>query len=115
MARPAAGYLGMTAGALRAFVILSVITVALTFTTWYHGNTQAGRLTREVQSQCRFDGDLAGLPVALNPATHQASKLGVQIVSDSRVAWLLAGCPGKLAPPSPSFTRWAKFYRLPTG
>lgn len=73
------------------------------------------RLTREVQSQCHFDADLAGLPVTVNPATGKASVLGVKIVSDSRVAWHQAGCPGRLAPASPSFSRWARFYHLPTG
>jgi hypothetical protein len=73
------------------------------------------RLQQEVKSECQFNGDLAGLPVSENPATHEASILGVKIVSDSRVAWRIAGCPGKLAPAAPSFIKWAKFYHLPTG
>lgn len=71
------------------------------------------RLGREVRSQCRFDADLAPVPVAVNPATRKASELGVKIVSDSRVAWHQAGCPGRLPPPSPSFARWARYYHLP--
>lgn len=78
-------------------------------------NHTVNKLSREVKSQCRFDGDLAGLPLTVNPATHTASELGVKIVSDSRVAWHQAGCPGRLAAPSPSFARWARYYHLPTG
>lgn len=128
------GHLGMSTGALRAVVLLAAAMFALSAVTWYHGNTQAAhlaatqrtqretvrtlnrtvrKLEREVKSSCRFDGDLAGVPITLNPATRRASELGVKIVSDSRVAWRLAGCPGRLASPAPSFLRWARFYRLP--
>lgn len=146
----AAAKLGMTTGALRAFLLLSAITVALTAVTWYHGNTQASRLAasqraqeasqraqdrterelkltvrrldaavtrqrREIRSQCHFNGDLASAPVTVSPATGMASELGVKIISDGRVAWRQAGCPGKLAAPSRSFARWAEYYHLPTG
>jgi hypothetical protein len=77
--------------------------------------TEVSALQREVRSQCKFDADLAGVPVSLNPATNKPSVLGIKIVSDSRVAWRQAGCPGTLPAPSPSFTRWARFYHLPTG
>lgn len=133
----------MTPGALRAFLLLSAITVALTAVTWYHGNTQASRLAasqvtqdrteatlkvtvrrldmtvtrqrQEIRAQCRFDADLASAPVTVSPATGMASELGVKIISDGRVAWHQAGCPGMLAAPSRSFARWAKYYHLPTG
>lgn len=109
------GHWAMTSGARRAVAGLLVIFIGFAAIVILYTAANTQRLTREVRSQCRFDGDLAGVPITLNPATHQASKLGVEIISDSRVAWHQAGCPGRLAPPSPSFTRWARFYRLPTG
>jgi hypothetical protein len=74
-------------------------------------------LTRGVQqdaaSSCRFFADLAGLPVAVTPATGKAALLGVEIVADSRLAWRGLGCPGALPAPAPSFILWARYYRLP--
>lgn len=134
--------LGMSAGALRAVVLLFVMTFALAGTSWYHTNSTANglrasvsaqaassrklamslrretqiarRLRREVLSECAFNGDLGGVPVTNNPATGRPSLLGLRIVSDSRVAWHQAGCPGHLVRPSPSFAKWARFYHLPT-
>ncbi|HEV2376226.1 MAG TPA: hypothetical protein VGS19_29160 [Streptosporangiaceae bacterium] len=65
------------------------------------------------EAQCKFDYDLSGVPISINPATGQASLLGVKIVADSRAAWRGLGCPGRLARPSPSFVKWARFYHLP--
>ena len=65
-------------------------------------------------SSCRFFADLAGVPISVSPATGKPpARLGVQIVSDSRIAWRGLGCPGVLPPPSPSFMLWAQYYRLP--
>ncbi len=102
----------MTWGARRAFASLFVLTIAFAAVVIIYTTLTTQRLTREVQSQCRFDSDLAAAPVAVTTA-GKASLLGVKIVSDARVAWRLAGCPGRLAPPSPSFARWAHFYHLP--
>lgn len=112
---PAGAGEGMTHGARRAVLALFAAMAVLGAAALGLGARTADHLTRQVQSQCRFDGDLAGLPLSVNPATRKASIIGVKIVSDSRVAWHQAGCPGRLAPPSPSFTRWARFYHLPTG
>lgn len=105
----------MTQGARRAVVGLTAFMLLFGAVVTLYTAVNTRRLTREVQSQCRFDADLSGVPVTLNPATHQASLLGVKIVSDSRVAWRVAGCPGTLPPASRSFTRWARFYHLPAG
>lgn len=139
MARqPAAGHLGMTTGALRAVVILVVITVGLSATTWYHGNTQAGRLAaaqhaqaqtsrklnrtvrqldavvaklrREVRANCDLDHVLSPLPVTVPPGARKASLLGVEIVDSFRRAWRKAGCIGPLPPPAPSLVKWAHYY-----
>lgn len=139
MARPViTPHLGMTRGALRAVVVLSVITVAMAATTWYHGNTQAGRLAaaqhaqaqtsrqvnrtvrklnvlvavlrREVRAECSFNSILAPLPVTVPPGARRASLLGVEVVASSREAWHRAGCAGRLPPPSPSLLRWAAYY-----
>lgn len=99
----------------RAFAWLLLITIGFAAVVILYTARTTHHLTREVQAQCRFDADLGGVPVSINPATHEASVLGVKIVSDSRVAWRLAGCPGTLPRATPSFLRWAKFYHLPTG
>lgn len=104
----------MTQGARRATASLLVIFIAFAAIVILYTAVNTQRLTREVRSQCRFDADLAGVPITVNPATRRAAPLSVKIVSDARTAWHQAGCPGRLAAPSPSFTRWARFYHLPS-
>jgi hypothetical protein len=106
---------GITSGARRGIAYLFIFIALIAAISLIYTTLTADHLHVELQSQCQFDADLGGVPVSLNPATGRASVLGVKIVSDSRVAWHQAGCPGRLAPPSPSVARWAKFYHLPTG
>jgi hypothetical protein len=104
---------GITVGALRAVIFLFMFASLVgVFNLWWTSR-QVGAQHHSVIAQCKFDYDLSGLPVTLNPATGKPSLLGVQIVSDSRVAWRGLGCPGRLAPPAPSFARWARYYHLP--
>src|SRR5258708_7789582 len=70
------------------------------------------QLQAQLLAACGFAADVGGAPVVTGP-TGKASELSVKIVSDSRAQWRQLGCPGKLAPPEPSFTRWAAFYHLP--
>jgi len=118
-------------GAVILFICAAVLTIAVVIGgTWYAvytSNRNAARITssdallaaqvrvlqRAVTSSCRFNADLADLPVTVNPATGKAALLGVKIVADAREAWHGLGCPGALPPPSPSFRRWAAYYRLP--
>jgi hypothetical protein len=101
-------------GAARAVVflfVLSLVIGALNF-AWTSRvvNAAAGR----VQALCRFDADLGAVPLTV-PKGARASRFGVLIISDARAAWRRTGCPGRLGPPDPSFTKWATFYHLPTG
>ncbi len=105
----------------RKFIIfdiaLTVLLSAVGFLAVHatHSAEQASSAQRRGSlSSCEFFADLAGLPVAVNPATGKASILGVKIISDSRVAWRGIGCSGSLARPSASLIRWARFYHLPT-
>lgn len=68
-------------------------------------------LKRE-RASCGFYRDLAPVPITVGP-DGKASRLGVQIVSDSRAAYVGQTCPGPLPAPSPSFIRWARFYGIP--
>lgn len=106
---------GITPGALRAVIFLFAFTLLLAGLNLLFTSSQVNDLRTSVLTQCRFDADVGSVPVATSPATGQASKLGVSLVSDSRVAWHGLGCPGKLAPPQPSFVKWAKYYHLPIG
>jgi hypothetical protein len=103
----------ISAGARNALIILIGLGLALNMITIIFSAREVGALRSAVQAQCLFDADLGGVPVMVNPATGKAAKLGVTIISDARVAWYGLGCPGALAPPSPSFRKWAEYYRLP--
>jgi hypothetical protein len=72
-------------------------------------------LTRNGTAACSFYRDLAGLPVTILATTGRPSELGMSIIANSRAAYRDLGCQGPLPPPSPSFTHWASYYRLPAG
>jgi hypothetical protein len=106
--------LTITRGARRAALGLIALTLLVGGGNLWASWDEARGVQHAAASSCRFFADLAGVPITVVPATGKASMLGVQIVSDSRVAWRGLGCPGTLPPPSPSFALWAKFYGLPT-
>ena len=106
------GHWAMTAGARRAVVFLFALSMALGAASLLWTSRQVGELRSAVLTQCRFDADLGSAPVVA-PHGIRPSRLGVTIVSDSRIAWHGLGCPGQLAPPDQSFARWARFYHLP--
>src|SRR5260221_8391635 len=97
----------------RAVAIVAAIMLAVFAAGAVFFARTVGDLRTAVRSHCKFDADLGGAPIAVNPATGKPSLLGVTIVSDARVEWHCLGCPGRLTPPSPSFRRWARFYHLP--
>jgi hypothetical protein len=109
------GIPGMPRAARRGFVYLAVLTLLLAAFNLLWTSRQVGAASAKTQAQCRFDADIGTAPVALNPKTGQPSLLGVTIVSDARIAWHQTACPGQLPSPSPSFRRWAVYFRLPVG
>jgi len=98
----------------QALVFLLVLVLALNGAAIIVGARAFDHLRDATRTQCKFDSDLGGAPIAVNPATKKASVLGVSIVADARVAWRGLGCPGHLPPAAPSFVKWAKFYHLPS-
>jgi hypothetical protein len=100
----------------RAVVFIAVLVIAIQAFTIIEGARLYNALHGQVQSQCGFLHDLgnvAAVPVSVNPATHKASKVGVAIIADSRSAFRSLSCPGQLTKPGPSFVHWARFYKLP--
>lgn len=116
----------------RAFVVISVAVLAIGAANLFFTSTEVGhlrgvirvqdaqaremagqvaKLQRAVLSSCAFAADVGSLPVTVPPGA-KASELGVSIVADSRSQWRQNGCPGHLAPPQPSFVRWAHYFHL---
>lgn len=98
------------------FVILAVAMLAvgvasLTASVAYARMT-AQSLQAQLLASCDFAADVGAAPITVAPS-GKASELGVKIVADSRSQWRRLGCPGTLAPPEPSFARWAAYYHLP--
>lgn len=107
---------GMTPGARHAFMILTVIIFLFAAAGLIMGARAYNGLQSRQLTMCQFNhdlGDLASVPVTLNPHTHKASKIGIAIIADSRSAFRGLGCHGVLTKPGPSFTRWARHYGLP--
>jgi hypothetical protein len=107
------GEQGMTPGARRAVVYLFALSLLLGGLNLLFTAREVNQLRAATRSACQFAADLAGAPVVASPA-GKASRLGVSIVSDSRQQWRGLGCPGRLAPPAPSFVKWARYYHLPS-
>lgn len=116
----------------RAFAVISVAVLAVGAANLFFTSTEVGhlravirvqdaqarelagqvaKLQRAVLSSCAFNADLGSAPIVIQPG-GKASELGVSIVADSRAQWRQLGCPGRLPPPQPSFTRWARYYHL---
>lgn len=104
----------ITPGASRAVVALFVLAFLLAGLNFFWTSHQVNTANTRAQAQCQFDADLGAAPIT-PPAGGKPSVLGVTIISDARVAWHRAGCPGRLAPPDPSFVKWAARYKLPAG
>jgi hypothetical protein len=102
----------MTPGARRAVVVLFALMLMIGGADLFFTASEVGKLRAAVLASCAFAADLAGAPIVTSPPVRP-SKLGVTIVADSRAQWRNLGCPGHLAPPAPSFVKWARFYHLP--
>jgi len=98
----------------RAVVALFILSLLIGGLNFFWTSRQVNEATVRAQAQCAFNADLGPVPVTI-PASGKPAILGVKIISDARIAWRRAGCPGRLAPPAPSFVRWAAFYHLPAG
>lgn len=105
----------MTSGAAHAVVFLFILSLAVGALNFFWTSRVVSGANTRARALCQFDAHLGSAPVSLNPSTRKASLLGVQIVSDARVAWRMAGCEGRLPAPDPSFVKWARYYKLPAG
>jgi len=104
----------MSDAARRAVVALFILSLLIGGLNFFWTSRQVNEATVRAQAQCAFNADIGPVPVTV-PASGKPAILGVKIISDARIAWRRAGCPGRLAPPAPSFVRWAAFYHLPAG
>ena len=95
----------------RAVVVLFLISALVGTGDLYWTAHEVNQVRDAVLASCAFADDVGSAPVAVAPG-GKASELGVSIVADSRAQWRRLGCPGHLAPPQPSFVRWARYYHL---
>ena len=104
----------MSDASRRAVVALFILALLIGGLNFFWTSRQVNEATTRARALCQFDADLGAVPLTV-PAGAKASRFGVLIISDARTAWHRAGCPGRLAPPAPSFVKWARFYHLPAG
>ena len=104
----------VSSGTARAIVALFILALLIGGLNFFWTSRQVNEATVRAQAQCAFNADIGPVPVTV-PASGKPAILGVKIISDARIAWRRAGCPGRLAPPAPSFVKWAAYYRLPAG
>lgn len=102
----------MTHGAARAVVMLFALVMAVGGANLFFTASEVSHLRGAISASCAFAADVGSAPIA-SAAKVKPSRLGVSIVADSRMQWRRLGCPGQLAPPQPSFIRWARYYHLP--
>jgi hypothetical protein len=115
----------ITAGARRAahrlawsLVVLFVVSASLSAGNLLYTTQKVDEANVRARAQCLQNMHISPSPVTVLLVSGKPPAkppLGVQIVSDNRVAWRQAGCEGHLPPPDPSFLKWAHFYGLPVG
>lgn len=91
-----------------AVVVLAVVVLLAIGGFGYEVNTQQNRLT----SSCAFYRELA--TIALPPPSSKAapqSKLGIELVVNSRIAYTGQGC-GRLPRPSPALAQYGRMYNI---
>lgn len=99
-------------GAARSVVALFVLMLTLSAANLFFTANATHQLRVAVLASCRFAADRGAAPVTAAVGMWP-SRLAVEEVADSRQQWRALGCPGRLAPPQPSFTHWARVYGLP--
>jgi len=95
----------------RAVVVLFVLAVLPGAFGWFWWVHEVSQVRSAVLASCAFAADVGSAPIVVAPG-GKAPELGVSIVADSRAQWRRLGCPGRLAPPQPSFAKWARYYHL---
>lgn len=103
----------MTGGARKGLLYIVGLGILSNVGVYYLSARSVNDLAVQQHAQCKFYDDLGGAPVVV-PAGGKPGILGVEIVSDARVAWHQLGCPGMQQPAEPSFLQWAAYYKLPT-
>lgn len=103
----------MTGGAKKGLLYLIGLGILTNAGTYYLSARSVNDLSVQQHAACKFYDDLGGAPVVTTAPGVKPSILGVEIVSDARVAWHQLGCPGVQQPAEPSFLQWAKYYSLP--
>lgn len=103
----------MTGGAKRGLVYLIGLCLLSNLGVYILAARSIHNLAVQQHAQCKFYDDLGTAPIASVGPGGKASILGVQIVSDARVAWHEGGCPGVQQAPDPTFLKWAAYYHLP--
>jgi len=103
----------ITSGAKRALVYLIVVFLLIDAGEFYLFARSINTLTTQQHAQCQFYDDLGAAPVTA-PSSAKKAPLGVQVISDARVAWHRLGCPGTQHAPDPTFVTLAHRYNLPT-
>lgn len=114
------GLADMTPGARRGLIYLLILGLTVNTAAFWLSARSVGDVRRQqtalhgaVLKLCKFNADLGGAPITVNPATGKASLLGVSIVVDARQVWHGLGCPGRLPRAAPSLVKWARYYKLP--
>lgn len=94
---------------LRVFAVVGVVAMLMLLGALFYLVIQQGD---HLNASCRFYEHLSSAPIVA-PKGVTPSRLGVEIIGDSRAAFIGQGCPGLLPAPDASFVRWAHFYRIP--
>ncbi len=125
---------GPTRGAILLFTIAIVATILLVvggaaaaiYTATRHTDVAKNQLQslidnqhalivkqqKELHASCDFWGTLTSIPITVTPPATKPSRLGVSIITQSRIAYKGQGC-GALPPVDASVRKWAAYYHLP--
>lgn len=95
-------------------IIIGLLNLLFTSNQVHNLRHTNARLEQQVRADCGWYEHISGLPITFPPGAVRPTRLGVQLIVDSRIAWTGHGCPGKIPPPDPSLLKWAAYYHIST-
>ena len=95
-----------------SFAALTIAILALATGFVIHQRVQRLQDQAVSSARCAYIRDLTFLPLAPPSPGGRPSRFDVQIIADSRAAYVALGCPRVALPLTPAARQWAAYYHI---
>ena len=93
-----------------ALVVLTAACITLGVIVWQQ-QRELRATYDELNASCGWYAEVSVLPVMPAAPTGKPTRVAVQLIASSRIAYYGQGCGGRLAP-NPSLKQWAAYYHV---